>query len=177
MAKHDDVLDSIYYAAITAAGLNVVDDKIVDQDTDQAFTIKGKQVKYANDKASVTLHKDEILFNPIDDPRQAKHLLGIYLDKEENENGLYTITQSEILDGDKTKVELRTSDGVYTSDSYQNNSMKYLDMMFRLNEESESIFNSIKELDEEYIQKKEKDDKAKAKRKRKTQPVKKSFFE
>lgn len=177
MAKHDDIVDSIKYAAIVAAGLNVVDDKIVDQDTNQAFTIKGKQVKYANDKSAVTLHKDEILFNPIDDPRQAKHLLGIYLDKEETENGIYTITQSEIPDGDKTKVELRTNDGTYTSEAYQNNSMKYLDMMFRLNEESKNIFDGIRELDNDYIQKKEEEEKAKSKRKRKTQPVKKSFFE
>ena len=172
---HDDRMDTLVYSFMIASGLCAVDGKIVDQETKIPVKVKGKDLKYSADGKSVTLHKDEIMFNPLQDPRQAKLLCGIFLEKEMEENDLYTQTQYDIVKDDSSAVELRTNQGVYTSNYYRNNSLKYVDIVLQLNEEPTDYQEKLKDFDA--LTPKKEAPKSTRGRKKDQKPVKKSFFE
>ena len=122
-----------------AIGLDVDNaNKIIDQDTCRPIEFKGKCIKYTSDpNKNLLLAKNDILFDPINNTKLMSNLFGYYLTKlEETENIAFDSYYVKAGNGGRTALELKSESETITSKYYNNDSIKYMDMILRLNGES-----------------------------------------
>lgn len=107
---------------------------VLDQQTDTALQIKGKNLKFVTDNA-VSVAKDEIVFDPLNNQTLANNLFGYYINNRYNENGnKYVSNYSTVPAGDgKGTVEVKVDGSTLASGKYYADSVKYADMMMRMN--------------------------------------------
>lgn len=129
--KDRENIKNLNKEVLDMVGLTVSNSIIVDQDTMRPITSRGKILKHSNGDTT-PIHKGESQFNPVQDSRLTRELFDLFLQKEEEENDLYTQIYYGKTKGDKTAVELRTNDGIKTSEYYETDSLKYIDMMMQI---------------------------------------------
>lgn len=112
-------------------GLEVEDDgTIVDDETGDTIQFKGKTIKVNN------IGQNDIEFDPIENPSMMSKLFTYFLAKNEKETGVGTRTfaYSNSNKKDKSYIELKKEDNtVVRSNSYFNDSLKYADIIFKMN--------------------------------------------
>ena len=124
------------------------DNYIVDQDTGDRIQIRGKLLKTQD------VDYDSIEYNPLDNPMMMNKLFGYFLYKNEQETGVGTRVFSHSTNNKKEKgyVELVQEDNtVYKSSSFYNDSLKYADIIFRMNSDLKP--EDMKHLDLEIVPK------------------------
>lgn len=110
--------------------------RVVDQQTDSALQIKGKNLKFSVD-GSINIGKNEMEFDPLNNQTLANNLFGYYINNRFNENGnnyvsnYSTVASNE--DKSKGSLEVKVDGRVMTSGEYYLDSLKYADMMIRMN--------------------------------------------
>ena len=127
-----------------AVGLDVDNaNKVIDQDTCMPIEFKGKCIKYTSDpNKNLLLAKNDILFDPINNPKLMSNLFGYYLTKlEETENTVFNSYYVKPGNEGRTAIELKSDSETITSKYYKNDSIKYMDMILRLNGESDINLN------------------------------------
>lgn len=112
------------------------DNCIVDQDTGIQLQFNGKKIKY--DK-NIHMGK-EICFDPVENTKLMHHLFSYYVDKVHNEGGRY-INIYYPVEGqtpNKGSIELKDDqNNKMRSAEYYNDSLKYADLIFQLNGETD----------------------------------------
>ena len=127
-----------------AIGLDVDNaNKVIDQDTCRPIEFKGKCIKFTSDPdKNLLLAKNDILFDPINNTKLMSNLFGYYLTKlEEMENTVFNSYYVKSGNEGRTALELKNESGTITSNYYNNDSIKYMDMILRLNGESDINLN------------------------------------
>ena len=122
-----------------AVGLDVDNaNKLIDQDTCRPIEFKGKCIKFTSDPdKNLLLAKNDILFDPVNNTKLMANLFGYYLSKlEENEDMVFDSYYVKNGNGGRTALEVKNEDGTITSKYYNNDSIKYMDMILRLNGDS-----------------------------------------
>lgn len=122
---------------IKEAGLELdSNNHIIDQDTGCAIKIKGKSVKYNNGPVTRLL-PNEIEFDPLNNPLLAHELCTNYITKLEHEGELETlafgISNSERNTEGRAICITRSNSKEFTSAEYVLDSLKYLDLIAKLN--------------------------------------------
>lgn len=125
--------DHINKIIMNEIGLGVDDhQKVIDQDTREILKFKDKNIKYSSQN-SVVLTKNDILF----DPFEAKNLMNCLFDhftkKIEQEDSKYVARYYDLSSEDGTALEAIVNGEKVTSDYYNNDSLKYLDVIMQLN--------------------------------------------
>lgn len=107
---------------------------VLDQQTDTALQIKGRNLKFVADDF-VRLSKDEMVFDPLNNQTLANNLFGYYINNRFNENGnKYVSNYSTVPAGEgKGTVEVKVDGSTLASGKYYADSVKYADMMMRMN--------------------------------------------
>ena len=119
---------------IKEAGLELdMNNHVIDQDTGLPIMIKGKAVKYNNGPVS-RLMPNEVEFDPLRNPLLANEICGNYINKLYMEGELnsiaYGISNNERnTDG----YAMCIADEKITSSNYNLDSLKYIDLIAKLN--------------------------------------------
>jgi len=136
-------------------GLEVDKDGIVsDQDTGTKLEYNKKKLTLSNNKEVKHLNTEFVEFNPIDNPQLMNSLFDYYLNKINREDDRY-IGMYHSSTNDKTKkghIELKEGDSSIKSGDFYNDSLKYGDLILKLNESPVNI--DLEALDKEPIKKK-----------------------
>lgn len=118
---------------------------VVDQDTGKKIIVKGKSVKY-NNGPIVRLSPGEIEFDPLNNPLLAHIVCTNYIDKLQYEGELETLTFG--ITNSERNTEGRAvhiGHGTKTaSDTYNLDSLKYIDLIAKLNNTSTNSKDTIK---------------------------------
>lgn len=107
---------------------------VVDQQTDAALQIKGKHLKFVSE-GDVSLSRDEMVFDPLNNQTLANNLFGYYINNRYNESGNnYVSTYATVAaEGGKGTVEVKVDGNTLASGKYYTDSVKYADIMMRMN--------------------------------------------
>ena len=113
--------------------------KVIDQDTCRPIEFKGKSIKYTSDpNKNLLIAKNDILFDPINNSRLMSTLFGYYLTKlEENEGIAFDSYYTKNGNEGRTALELKNENEKITSKYYTNDSIKYIDIILKLNGDSD----------------------------------------
>lgn len=110
--------------------------RVVDQQTDSLLQVKGKCLRFPLD-GSVRLSKGEMEFDPLNNQTLANNLFGFYIQNRLSDNGnVYVSNYCTVAspdDKDKGILEVKTETGTIKSGEYYRDSLKYADMMMRMN--------------------------------------------
>lgn len=114
--------------------------RVVDQQTDSVLQVKGKNLKFPIN-GDVRVGRQEMEFDPLNNQTLANTLFGYYIQNRLNENGQnYVSTYCTVAnpnDKDRGVLEVKVGDSTMTSGEYYKDSLKYADMMMRMNGTSE----------------------------------------
>lgn len=137
-----------------ALGFDVSEDgHLVDQDTLEQVMFMNKPLR-----CNQIIHFKDAKFDPIHNRKLADAILKIFLKKEEQDNDLYCkmYTENQIYKGDiltGTQLHLDTSNGLYTTDFYRSDTLKYIDAILRISGQLDSSID-FQIFDKEFMEKK-----------------------
>ena len=131
---------------IKEAGLELnSQNHIIDQDTGLPILVKGKAVKYNNGPIN-RLTSNEIEFDPLNNPFLANEICNNYITKLTNEGIInpiaYGITNTE-KNTEGVAVCMNSSNKII-SDKYNLDSLKYIDLIAKINETDTNSKDTIK---------------------------------
>ena len=139
---------------LVALGFDVSDQGfIIDQDTLTKVKLGYHYLKY-NPNSDITIphHKNDIIFNPLNNKKLMSSLLELFLKKEEEDGELNIKIFYPIDDGNgKWRLELKDGvDGLYQTDNYTNQLLAYAEAILTLYDPNtnESLPLLIHELDD-----------------------------
>ena len=86
-----------------------------------------------NPNGFTLVHKGEVRFDPLDNFKQAQQLFSIFLQFQEEDEGLYTqmFYDEKNLEG-KTRIFVRTNLGNFISQYYYNISLGYIELILAM---------------------------------------------
>ena len=128
--------DPINKVIMEEIGLTVdSSNRVMDQDTRALLSYKDKNMKYSSQN-SVTLTNKDIVFDPASNKAIMGSLFDHFLTKIEDEEGTYVSLHYEKKnEKDNSTALVAIVDGEeITTDYYNNDSLKYVEMMRHLNE-------------------------------------------
>lgn len=145
--KRKQVTEIIVKNMLMAVGLEISNTFILDQDSGFPWKVNNKFVRYNPNKV-LTIHKDQVLFEPLDSRLQVKDLLNIAIAKAARYDNVYIKSiYPQITVGSKQLVALFEKDRMVT-ECYEHEILIYYDMMFRINEMlTPSLLNTLREAD------------------------------
>ena len=118
---------------------------IVDQDNGQPLHFNGKVLKYNLSNRKIHMGRNDIEFDPIDNTKIMSHLFSYYLDKKNEEDGTYFPVYFPVNKADgKSALEVR-GNSTFKSKSYKNDSLKYVDLILRINGNTDIDLNDVDE--------------------------------
>ena len=106
--------------------------KIVDSDTRQQLLYKDKNMRYSSSN-SVPITKQDVIFDPSSNKGQMKALFDHFTNKIEDEDGTYVKMSYEVQNGEKSALTYEVDGVKVTTNSYYNDSLKYIEAIERLN--------------------------------------------
>lgn len=126
------MLDPCNRIIMNEIGLTV-DDKyrVVDMDTGIPLTIDGKPLKYSAFHCVPVRHGEQI-FDPMHKYKQMNVLFDYFIAKAAEENPSNTVDIYYEV-GDTGALEAKGPFGTYTTDAYNQDQLKYVDMMLQVN--------------------------------------------
>ena len=111
--------------------------RIYDQDTGTELKINGMNIV-----APGCYQKQSMEFNPYNNKKMMSQLFGYFLNKISDEGGPNVIA---FYNGDNSRIECKTEDNeVISSGSYSKETLRYVDLVMRLNDEDPSDINLSK---------------------------------
>lgn len=116
-------------------GLDIDNTDVIDQDYGSPVVLNGRVLRYfteEDDNENYFLTKSDTLFD-VKNPIVMKLLFGFYLDKILSFEGRYFKSfDISINKNGSSQLNLRTDNEVISSDSYYEESLKFIDMILKL---------------------------------------------
>lgn len=110
------------------------DGTVCDQDNDNPICVNGKTLVYASNPEVSVNRKNEMLFDPLNNPTLGKYLFGFYTEHRADAqiDGFHTMP--DLIDKEKGIIRVE-SDGNIIAESkpYYSDSVKYADAIMRMN--------------------------------------------
>lgn len=121
-------------------GLDIDEDNhIIDEESGMPIMMKGKFLKFNCGPANRTT-KDEINYDPLNNPKLMNFLLGYYSDKLESEGSRgVDICFSTVGPEEKQILKVKTGDDTLESNPYHNESVRIMDIICQLNESEQDV--------------------------------------
>lgn len=116
------------------------DNHIVDQDTGHLLTFKDKKIKY-NTGIIFRLNKDEISYDPLNNPKLMNHLFAYYTNKLADEESVYigSYFNIPVNNSDKFVMKVKTDDSFIKSEPYFSESVRIMDIVCKLNDSDTDV--------------------------------------
>lgn len=131
-----DVIRELMYEV----GLDLINNTIIDQDTNVALKFDNKLLKYSYDK-HININKEkEMFFNPLTNLKLAISLFTHYLSKLERIEQIYFPTFFTIKGNDKKHaVVVKNHKISIQSNYYYNLTLAYISMIFKINDKDRDL--------------------------------------
>lgn len=140
MGTNKDLCDSL----MREIGLDVdINMCIIDQDTGIQLEYNGKKMVYQGNRS-----KTSVPFDPLNNTKMMSHLFSYYTEKVQAEDGRYFSIFYQVKDSDtKSHLEIKEDNGnIIKSESYTNDTLKYADLIFKINGEEKDLSKEDKEM-------------------------------
>ncbi len=122
-------VNHLYNMVLSCVDMRIKNITIVSQTTMGEISFNERVLKY-NPNGSTLVHKGEVIFDPLSNFKQAQQLFSIFLQFQEEDEGLYTqMFYDEKNSEDKTRIFARTNIGNFASQYYYNISLGYLELI------------------------------------------------
>lgn len=120
------------------------DGVVCDQDNDSPISINGKTLIYPSNPEVTINKRNDILFDPLNNPSLSKHLFGFYVEcrSEAKVDSFYSMPGLDIKDKGIIRAEAN-DEVVAESGSYYNDAVKYCDIIMRMNGEESPNLNKF----------------------------------
>ena len=126
-------VNHLYNMVLACVDMKINNITIYSQTTRGEISFNDRILKY-NPNGFTLVHKGEVKFDPLINFKQAQQLFSIFLQLQEEDEGLYTQMFYDEKDpsGEKTRIMVRTNLGNFASQYYYNISLGYLELIFVL---------------------------------------------
>lgn len=127
-------VNHLYNVLLSCVDMKIQNTIVVSQTTRGPISFGEKLLKY-NPNGYTLVHKGEIMFDPLNNFKQAQILFSIFLKYQEEEEGLYTqifYDEKDPRDETKTRMFMKTNLGDFSSNYYYNISLGYIELIFKL---------------------------------------------
>ena len=122
-------VNHLYNTILSCVDMKIRNNIICSQSTNGEIYFNERMLKY-NPNGFTLVHNGEIMFDPLNNFKQAQQLFSIFLQFEEQDEGLYTqMFYDEKNSEDKTRIFMRTNLGNFASQYYYNISLGYLELI------------------------------------------------
>jgi hypothetical protein len=122
-------VNHLYNTILSCVDMKIRNTIVCSQSTNGEIYFNERMLKY-NPNGFTLVHNGEIKFDPINNFKQAQQLFSIFLQFEEQDEGLYTqMFYDEKNSEDKTRIFMRTNLGNFVSQYYYNISLGYLELI------------------------------------------------
>ena len=122
-------INHLYNLILTCVDMKINNITVVSQSTRGEISFNERVLKY-NPNGFTLVHNGEIMFDPLNNFKQAQQLFSIFLQFEEQDEGLYTqMFYDEKNSEDKIRIFIRTNIGNFASQYYYNISLGYLELI------------------------------------------------
>lgn len=125
-------VNHLYNMILACVDMKINNISVVSQSTRENIFFNERMLKY-NPNGFTLVHNGEVMFDPLNNFKQAQQIFSIFLQFQEEDEGLYTqMFYDEKNHEDKTRIFLRTNMGNYASQYYYNISLGYLELILAL---------------------------------------------
>lgn len=125
-------VNHLYNTILSCVDMKIKNTIIYSQSTNGEIYFNERMLKY-NPNGFTLVHTGEVMFDPLNNFKQAQQLFSIFLQFEEEDDGLYTqMFYDEKNNEDKTRMFMRTNLGNFASQYYYNISLGYLELILVL---------------------------------------------
>lgn len=125
-------INHLYNLILTCVDMRINNITVVSQTTKGEISFNERILKY-NPNGFTLVHKGEVMFDPLNNFKQAQQLFSIFLQFQEQDEGLYTqMFYDEKNTEDKTRIFIRTDTGNFASQYYYNISLGYLELILAI---------------------------------------------
>lgn len=122
-------VNHLYNTILSCVDMKIRNTIVCSQSTNGEIYFNERMLKY-NPNGFTLVHNGEVMFDPLNNFKQAQQLFSIFLQFEEEDDGLYTqMFYDEKNSEDKTRIFMRTNLGNFASQYYYNISLGYLELI------------------------------------------------
>lgn len=122
-------VNHLYNTILSCVDMKIRNTIVCSQSTNGEIYFNERMLKY-NPNGFTLVHNGEIMFDPLNNFKQAQQLFSIFLQFEEQDEGLYTqMFYDEKNSEDKIRIFIRTNIGNFASQYYYNISLGYLELI------------------------------------------------
>lgn len=146
-------INHLYNLILTCVDMKISNITVTSQTTMGEVSFNERILKY-NPNGFTLVHKGEVQFDPLNNFKQAQQLFSIFLQFQEEDEGLYTqMFYDEKNAEEKTRIFMRTNIGNYSSNFYYNISLGYIELILAI---SGIMADNLSDFDSPIILKEEK---------------------
>lgn len=125
-------VNHLYNTILSCVDMKIRNNIVCSQSTNGEIYFNERMLKY-NPNGFTLVHNGEVMFDPLNNFKQAQQLFSIFLQFEEQDEGLYTqMFYDEKNAEDKTRIFMRTNLGNFVSQYYYNISLGYLELILAM---------------------------------------------
>ena len=125
-------VNHLYNIILSCVDMRINNISVVSQTTKENIYFNERMLKY-NPNGFTLVHNGEIMFDPLNNFKQAQQLFSIFLQFQEEDEGLYVqMFYDEKNPEDKTRIFMRTDQGNYASQYYYNMSLGYIELILAI---------------------------------------------
>lgn len=125
-------INHLYNIVLSCVDMKVKNITVVSQETKGEIQFNDKVVKY-NPYGFTLVHSGEVVFDPLNNFKQAQLLMSIFLKAQEEYEGLYTQMFYDEKDSEeRSRIFIRTDAGNFVSKYYYNISLGYLELILSM---------------------------------------------
>lgn len=106
--------------------------KVIDQDTRETLKFKDKNIKYSSQN-NVVLTKNDMPFDPFQTRNLMNSLFDHFTEKANDEDGIYVSMYYDIPGEKGTALEAVVNGEKIKSNYYENDALRYLDVIMKIN--------------------------------------------
>lgn len=125
-------VNHLYNLILACVDMKINNISVVSQTTKENIYFNERMLKY-NPNGFTLVHNGEIMFDPLNNFKQAQQVFSIFLQFQEEDEGLYVqMFYDEKNAEDKTRIFARTAEGNYASQYYYNMSLGYIELILAI---------------------------------------------
>lgn len=124
----------LYNLIMTCVDMRIDNMFVISQTTRGPIIFDERVLKY-NPNGFTLVHKGEVQFDPLNNYKQTRILFSIFLQFQEEDEGLYTqmfYDEKDPQDELRTRAFMRTNNGNFASQYYYNISLGYIELILAL---------------------------------------------
>lgn len=131
-------INELEYKLLMEIGLDIdTEHRLVDQDFGTFVFFNGKHIKAKRNGIEPFINKHTVYFDPVGNVKFMRQLFQYYINKINQLDGVYFPVFFPIFNQENRTgcIEMKNEEGSFRSEYYHNETLRYIDMIFRISGE------------------------------------------